>query len=937
MHKTTKQKLITGSLAIAFGLASTLTPAVAFAAPQPSSAIVEKAMGRIAGADRYETAAKISQAGWTKSEYAILSAGMDANLVDALTAAPLAKLKNAPILLTNGDKLNSHAEAELKRLGVKTVYVTSGSGVITQPVIDKLKSLGLTVKTLGGKDRFETALNIAKELPTPTEIAVSTAYSNADALSVASIAAAKGMPILLTEVDKLPENVKTYLNSISKDLQNSYVLGGTDAVSNAVKNAIPNAVRLGGADRYATNVEILKAFEKDIENRSFYIANGTNSHLVDALAVSPLAAQSFTPVVLTSEEMPKGTQEFVLLNLNTYSSIALGGEKVVLQETVDNLKDATVLSQNGETKGSSDPQKPEQFDNLKITGDNVTLKNAKVASSVYIQGDNAILENVEVAGTVFVDPGKNGSANLKNVTAHNVVILSGAENSIYLDVKANFLKVQSTNPVRVQINQGTSVQQTVISSAAILDAIAGSIGKVEVQGAATADQVVEFRGKIGDVLVTGQVTIKAGAGAEITNVKIATPNSDQAVTLVGNFAKVEVDKEAKINIGANTTVTNMVTNAKADVTLTDSSSSLLSLTDAGNTGSVVKDKDGNVRDIPSTPGGSGGGGGGGGGGVVTQAPLITALPDFAIVDNIDKKITIQPNQDGKYTGITLSSITVNRASKIELHAHLDNGTSLVLGTWNLRQGLNDDLFTVVNLQNLNMRNTFDMIKGANIDGPTAFEIINFTGILDAIKASRKKADFYDKILPAALEIIKGHEMVVYQALDMPTIYSAAYSAEDSKTIDKIKAALNPAVEQFNVGRSDNDQIVLENIIGANTKEKFAQDMNKVNTALDDRKNFYENINFTTLFEAIKDSPNKDAIYDAINFEQIFNAVYTDQNYDAAAKLYNALLGLDGVTKGKLRDAINITALLAHIDKTYDFTIKLTSGGQSTTYNLVFPT
>lgn len=930
MHRSTKRKLMSGTLALAVALASTFTPVAVFAAPQSSSAIVEKAMGRIAGADRYETAAKISQAGWTQSEYAILSAGMDANLVDALTAAPLANLKNAPILLTAGKELNSHAEAELKRLGVKTVYVTSGSGVITQPVLDRLKSLGVEVKPLGGANRFETAINIAKEMPTPTEIAVSTAYSNADALSVASIAAGKGMPILLTDAGELPENVKKYLNSVHADIQNAYVLGGTGAVSDTVKNALPNAVRLGGADRYATNIAILNEFTKDIQNRSFFVANGENAHLVDALTVSPLAAHSITPVVLTQSKMPQKTQEFILLNLNTYNAIALGGGTVVPQADIDELRVATVLSQDNETKGSADPLNPERFDNLKITGDNVTLKNAKVAYSVYIQGNNVTLENVEVSGTVFVDPGKDGSANLNGVTANNIVVLSGGESSIHLDVKANFLKVQSSNSVRVETKGNTQIGQTVISSAAILDAVAGSIGKVEVQGADSADKVVEFRGKIGDVIVTGQVTIKAGAGAEITNLKIVTTSADQTVALVGTFAKVEVEKAAKINIGANTTIMNMVTKAKADVTLADSTSKVVLLTDVGNTGSVVKDKDGNIQNTPSSPVSSGGGGGGGGGGNngnVSQAPLITALTNYAIVDNAAKTITIRPDENNKYTNLSLSSITVDKASTLELFRHPDSEHSYILGTWNLVEGKNSDLFTVVNLQKLNTWNTFSALKAANID---AFAVIDFTTILNAVKASPEKEEFYDNILPAVLNIVEGQEAEVYAALDMYTIYNAA----DDLTKGKIETALDYAVAQFN--NVSSEKIELDNIIGKTSSSAFAVDMAKVNNASTQiRKDFYKNIDFTTLVGALRDSQNKTAIYNAINFGQIFDAVKETRNYDAAAALFNAIQGLDGSTKAAMRDAINITELLAQMDSSSDFTIKLTAGGQTTTYTIVF--
>jgi len=66
---------------------------------------------RLGGANRYETAAKISQSGWTTSDYAIVANGE--GYADALCASPLAKANNAPILLTTNGSLSQNALDEL--------------------------------------------------------------------------------------------------------------------------------------------------------------------------------------------------------------------------------------------------------------------------------------------------------------------------------------------------------------------------------------------------------------------------------------------------------------------------------------------------------------------------------------------------------------------------------------------------------------------------------------------------------------------------------------------------------------------------------------------------------------------------------------------------------------------------------------------------------
>lgn len=212
-----------------------------------ASASAAPAAERLGGSDRYATAVKISQAGWPESaDYAVLAAGADANLVDALTAAPLAYQLKAPILFTKGAELTPATETELKRLQVKTVYLVSGSGVILNAVRDRLQSLGLTVKSLGGTDRYATAVNIAKELENQgaavNQVALTTGLSQADALSIAPVAAGKGMPILLTAPGQLPAVVQEYLAAKRATVNKSYVIGGIGAVSETAAAAMPGSV-----------------------------------------------------------------------------------------------------------------------------------------------------------------------------------------------------------------------------------------------------------------------------------------------------------------------------------------------------------------------------------------------------------------------------------------------------------------------------------------------------------------------------------------------------------------------------------------------------------------------------------------------------------------------------------------------------------------------
>lgn len=624
--KKNRQKMLIGCFAAAFTMASSLTPLVALGAETQAST---SSMTRLGGVDRYETAAKVADAGWTgTSDYAVLAAGMDDNLVDALSAVPLAKYKNAPILLTTGDQLNPNAEQELTRLKVKTVYVTSGTGVIQQAVLDKLTAMGLTVIPLGGADRFATAVNIAQQLPISGEVAVTTAWSNADALSMASIAAAQGIPILPVDVNSVPSAISTYLAGIKDQVTKTYVLGGTGVVSDALINSLPNPQRLGGVDRFSTNRAILQEFASIVKQGKVFVANGQDGHIVDSLTGSALAAQSGSAVVLADETLPTETRELVKMSYLPNQVVALGGEATVAPAVVSDLGAFTVYSVDGATEGATSTTNLEEIkDNLSITGKNVTLANAQADYSLYVTGDNVTLKNVKVKGTVFVDPGNQGTATLEGVTADAIVVMSGASDSIHIsNSTAGSLVVSSDTQTHVVATGTTKVENTVVTSYAILDANGGSLGQVQVTSAPGTDPVVELRGTFTEpIVVTGQTTLKAAASAVVPTVVVQPKSAEQKVTLDGAFKAVEVKTQAKVDLAPNAVVDTMKTDVKATINVPTGAS--VGTLDFGDSGTLVggggKVNGQTTTTTPSTPPPSTGttppatGGGGGGSSALT--------------------------------------------------------------------------------------------------------------------------------------------------------------------------------------------------------------------------------------------------------------------------------------------------------------------------------
>jgi len=279
---------------------------------------------RLAGNTATETAVAIAdQTGWTGT--AILASSATYGMVDALTAGPLSYYLKAPILLTGaGNALDAATKDELGKLDVNTVYVTSGTAVIKQTVLNELKAMNITVAPLGGVDRFDTSVNIAKKMVGVTKVAVANGLQ--DALSIASIASAANEPILLTNKAALPASVVAYL-AANPGITVSDVIGGTGVISDVVTSALPNATRHYGDTAYDTNNKVIQDFVSSIDFGNVYVANGKTG--IDALAGAPLAAQTKSAIVLTNGTLPAAAT-FVNGKLASNSVVtALGGAAVV--------------------------------------------------------------------------------------------------------------------------------------------------------------------------------------------------------------------------------------------------------------------------------------------------------------------------------------------------------------------------------------------------------------------------------------------------------------------------------------------------------------------------------------------------------------------------------------------------------------------------------
>ena len=296
----------------------------------------------LAGDNRYETAVKIA-----KENADIKDVAVNGNaLVDGLAAAPLAasvwnkkggqllndnKTKVAPILLTESDSLPKATKAyirelvgqqEIQHVDKITVYLVGGEAVISTGLERELKDLGLRVVRAGGENREETSLEVAEVMIKDgnlSKVDMSNAFvvgaeGEADAMSIAPVAADKKQPIIVESKKGLSEEAISKLNgwknaTTTNNTPSVTIVGGETVVSKATEEALKeekiNVTRVAGSNRQNTNAEVISRFAPTGLKQIVISKDGqrNKSELIDALTATSLSVKHNAPVVLGTNKL----------------------------------------------------------------------------------------------------------------------------------------------------------------------------------------------------------------------------------------------------------------------------------------------------------------------------------------------------------------------------------------------------------------------------------------------------------------------------------------------------------------------------------------------------------------------------------------------------------------------------------------------------------
>ena len=299
---------------------------------------------RLAGANRYATAAALSKKSYTSSSTVVLASGMDYH--DALAAVPLSKAYNAPLLLTAPNSMPKETLAEIKRLKATRIVLVYTKGQIGSKVISALS--GYSKETVTGNSFSQTAANVANKLKSkvkPTTVFFVYANGFADALSASHIAAIKNAPIIYVNTNGAIDSAsKAYLASVKGTIKNAFIIGGTGVISDSMKKTIAaqlpksKITRFGGANRYETNRIVNNAFKANLIGKDVSIATGKS--FPDALCGGLYAANKKIPLVLADQVLSANQKSFLKAR-KAVAICVIGGTGVVPAAMVQAVRDAS--------------------------------------------------------------------------------------------------------------------------------------------------------------------------------------------------------------------------------------------------------------------------------------------------------------------------------------------------------------------------------------------------------------------------------------------------------------------------------------------------------------------------------------------------------------------------------------------------------------------
>jgi len=298
---------------------------------------------RIAGPDRFATAAAITKTVWPMTDLwgsytnpaqgnepddpqcIVIANGL--NWPDALAGSAFAAASDGVLLLSRPEGLPEATAVELERLMTQaygyepggsdyygmTVYILGGTAAVGQAVEDQIAGMdgvGELIR-LAGATRYGTAAEVGTEFAdfvglssTPT-VFISGGASPWDALAAGPVAAFADAPVLLSGKSDVPTATMDFL--ADNAIERVVVVGGDvtldDDAYAELEGAVVTVERVAGDTRYLTAKAVAQwgVDELGMDPGTVVLASGTS--FADGLAAAPISTYTDGPLLLTRPDI----------------------------------------------------------------------------------------------------------------------------------------------------------------------------------------------------------------------------------------------------------------------------------------------------------------------------------------------------------------------------------------------------------------------------------------------------------------------------------------------------------------------------------------------------------------------------------------------------------------------------------------------------------
>ncbi len=581
---------------------------------------------RLSGQDRFETNLAVlenfqNELNFEKIFIAEGDGVTGSEFADALSGSSLAAQKSSPIVLIY-KTINSKTADFIKTKMTKDSKLVALGGVSVVPE----EILNALIDLFNGKIPNTDIVTPLNTVPGSTVIAPT---NSKDSFTL-TVTKNNGSTTIKTQTIKLDgnKNALDYLKSISQvaELQGPGFINGIDGLINVkLENLSTEKRKQGilGIDWFIRlNGELTKTGAPGVHPKAGDTLN-FDYHEWDWRAL--MSPNYNGPIILNLEKVPSSInagdsiklratcvyrgiydvkvkvdgKEVASTDIDGWATITIndiGTHKISVEKDGGSKEQTITVNSKG---GGIDVK-----ENLNLNSDNLTYdgniaSNKKNVDNVKISANNVSIKNVNISDELIIDPGKNGISNIENVTAAKITIKSGAEDSIHFkNVKSDSLLINSDSYVRVEALEETQIKRTEVASSSILEPTDSSFGVVTIDNNTAGTNSLELRGDFKDNIdVKGNAKITAKTNDPIPQVNVV-PDSKVQLTLEGKFKNINVEKEAAIEVN-NAEISKIDTNANINIKINDDKSTICDIEKAKDINVECKDKDN--KDIKTIP------------------------------------------------------------------------------------------------------------------------------------------------------------------------------------------------------------------------------------------------------------------------------------------------------------------------------------------------